>query len=906
MNLSRPDPDALLDQFHKENRRDGRLRIFLGAAPGVGKTYAMLQAARVRQAQGRPVLIGYVETHGRTETEELLKGQEILQVKETVYRGIRLYEFDLDAALAQKPDTIIVDELAHTNAPGSRHAKRWQDVLELLGQGINVWTTVNIQHIESLNDSVERITGIRVKEVVPNHVWERADAVELIDLPPEELIERLKAGKVYIPDTIEHALDGFFRIEKLIALRELSLRQTAQRVDRQFEDSVGFNGAVAPKPTAGERILVSVGPGPFSARLIRSAKIMADELHARWYAVTIDTSERNAQSETDKERIRENIHMANQLGAETYTLAGEKISTSLLDFAREHRITRIIIGKPLHSRWKDLLKGSLLNEVIRGSGDIDVHVITGLKSELPSSSLPIRHSFPEFLPFLWAILIVAFATGINHSFKFLLELQDFVMVFLLGVVVTAFRCGFWPAALASLLSVGAFDFFFIPPYYNFSVNNPMHIVTFAVMLAVSFVIANLAGRSRTQAESARINERETHLHYVFARRLAEASDVDSLARVVIELFEEDFKCKAEMFLDDPSGFWLVFPKRNPENEEERNIAKWVKENSLPAGKGTQTFMSERALYLPITTGNRAIGVLAMVFNDEIPSPYIDPKQRRRLETLTRQVGLTLERMLLEQEARENRLRADAERLRNALLSSLSHDLRTPLASIIGAATTQLTVGDSLPREAYQELNQAILDEAERMNRLVNNLLDMTRLASGSLTPKCEWLALEDIIGSALRRMEKQLKEHIVKVNLGDLPPFLWADSLLIEQVLVNLLDNAAKYTPPGTVVEIHSAMEPHIARIIVEDSGPGFSAEEAERLFDKFYRGVAAKGKSGSGLGLGICRGIVETHGGRIWAEPRKSGGARFVMELPQDKPPIISDEFESIVETDEKSFKEQ
>ncbi|NLH47822.1 MAG: sensor histidine kinase KdpD [Myxococcales bacterium] len=878
MTEPRPDPDVLLRRLFDEKHQEGRLRIFLGASPGVGKTYAMLRAAGIRQAQGKPVLVGYVETHGRAETEALLAGLEILPVVESEYRGIRLREFDLDAALARQPETILVDELAHTNAPGSRHAKRWQDVLELLANGIHVWTTVNIQHLESLNDAVERVTGVRVREIVPNHVWERADAVELIDLPPEELLDRLKAGKVYVPGTVEQALTGFFRPEKLTALRELSLRQTAQRVDDQIADDAR-RGRAAPAPSAGERILVSVGPGPFSARLVRATKIMADELHARWYAVTIETPEHSSLPEADKERIRENMHLAATLGAETWTLTGERIGAGLLEFAREHRVNRILIGKPLHSRWKDLLKGSLLDEVIRGSGDIDVHVITGVKPDPAAAAAPRPRRWPSPAPYLWALLIVALVTGANYLLRSRVELQDIVLLYLLGVVWIAFRFAFGPAALASLLSVAAFDYFFVPPVRTFSVSNPMHLLTFAVMLVVSFVIADLAWRSRARAEAARRRDRESRLLFNFTDRLAGAATLDALLRAAVESIQEDFPCRGTVFFDGPDGFAPGLPADNPVFGEESATARWVLENSRPAGNGTQTLAGARALYLPVAAAGKTLAVLALLF--EKASPYRDPEQRRLLETLTRQFGLFLERMLLEREARASRLRADEEQLRNALLSSLSHDLRTPLAAIIGSATTQLAVGPELAAESRQELNQAILEEAERMNRLVGNLLDMTKLVSGSLTPKREWQPLEEIVGSALRRLQKQLAGHDVRVRLDDPPPLIWADSLLLEQVLVNLLDNAAKYTPPGTWIEIRAENEPDLARLVVEDAGPGFPAAEAERLFERFFRGAASKGHGGSGLGLSICRGIVEIHGGRVWAEARPGGGARFVVELP-------------------------
>lgn len=858
----------------------GRLRIFLGASPGVGKTYAMLNAAQTKNAKGEPVLVGYVETHGRADTEALLLGLESLPARIVAHRGLRLREFDLDAALRRRPSTLLLDELAHTNAPGSRHEKRWQDALELLDHGIDVWTTVNIQHIASLSDAVAGIAGIRVRELVPDSVLESADTVQVVDIAPEELIERLRSGKVYVAETVDHALEHFFRLDRLTALRELALRHAAQKVDAQLDDRM--NARPDAGYAAGERILVSVGSGPYSARLVRAAKIMADRLHARWFAVSVETPERAILTEADRARIGANLALARSLGAEVHTQSGERVSATLIAFAREHRVTRIVIGKPLHPRWRDYFKGSLLDEVIRGSGDIDVLVITGDKAQEETNGAAPAAEPRSWRGYAISLAVAVLALGLNLLLRPHLELSDFAMIYLLGVVFCSFRYGFGPAVLAALLSTASFDFFFVPPFYTLNVANPMHFFTFCVMLGVSFMVATLAHRARVQAASAARNERQTWMLYSFTQKMAWANSLETLVLVSVNHLERNFGAQARLMqAKDGVLVRLPYGEAHLDSEREEGVARWVLENGKAAGKGTATLSGAAATYYPVASTTRTVAVLGLTF-DEAHSP-LDADTERLLEAHAHQLGLAIERFLLEEEARRRSLDVERESLRTALLSSVSHDLRTPLASIVGAATTQLDLGEALDAPTRNDLNQTVLDEALRMSRLVGDLLDMTKLEAGTMIAAREWLPVEEVLGAALRRMDKRLAGRPVTLALDPGLPFVFADGVLLEQLFVNLLDNAVKYTPAKTPIAFSACKQDGFAELVFEDHGPGLKPDEIGRLFERFYRGSQNEGQSGSGLGLAICRGIAKAHEGSIHAENAEGGGARFVIRLPMN-----------------------
>ncbi len=888
MDEHRPDPDALLARVKEEEARQtrGKLKVFLGAAAGVGKTYAMLEAAHARRAEGMDVVVGWVDTHGRVETESLLKGLEILPRRPIEYRGTILTEFDLDAALARRPTLILVDELAHTNVPGVRHKKRWQDVQELLDTGINVYTTLNVQHLESLNDVVAKITGVRVHETIPDSVLEQADEVEVVDLPPEELLQRLKEGKVYIPEQAQEAIRNFFRKGNLIALRELALRRTADRVDAQMRVYMRDHAIPRTWPVA-ERLMVNVGASPSSARLVRAAKRMADSLRAKWIVAYVETPAHARLSEDDRAQVAETLRLAERLGAETVTLSGQRVSEEILAHARVRNVSKIIVGKPAGPLWKRILVGSIVDNLVRGSGDIDVYVISGEEApHLPfvAPARPRRRYWPAYG---WAMAVVALCTAVAWLMFPYFESANIIMVYLLGVVGVAARSTRGPSVLASILSVAAFDFFFVRPYYSFGVSDTQYFITFAVMLVVALVISGLTIRIRAQADSARQRERRTAALYGMSRELASVRGAQNILSAAVRHIAEVFRSQVVILLPDASGRPTIQPGLPAQFEmdtTELGVSQWVFEHRQMAGLGTNTLPGAKALYLPLVASRGTVGVLGV---RPAESRTLEaPEQLHQLETFANQTALAIERTLLAEEAQQAQVKAEAERLRNALLSSVSHDLRTPLATIMGSASSLLENGTHFQRGTWQNLLQSILDEAERLNRLVGNLLDMTRLEAGTLAVKKDWHPLEEVIGTALARMEKRLGTRPIITHMPADLPLVQIDGVLIEQVFINLLDNGIKYTPVRSGIDISASVSEGAVLAEVADRGPGFAPGEEERVFDKFYRGQTADSR-GVGLGLAICRAIVEAHGGKIWAENRPEGGAVFRFTLPaKDVPP--------------------
>jgi two-component system sensor histidine kinase KdpD len=887
----RPDPDELLARVQAEEARRarGRLKVFFGAAAGVGKTYAMLEEAHERRAAGADVVVGYVEPHGRPETEALLAGLEQLPPRVVEYRGSRLRELDLDRALARRPGLLLVDELAHTNAPGCRHAKRWQDIAELVAAGIDVYTTCNVQHIESLNDVVARITGVQVRETVPDAVLEEADEVELIDLPPDDLIQRLKEGRVYVPDQADRAVLKFFRKGNLIALRELALRTTAARVDAQMDVYRRDHAIPTPWPVS-ERILVCVSPSPFATRVVRAARRMAAGLRAEWIVAYVETPAAARLPEAARDRAAQTLRRAEQLGARTVTLTGSSVADEIVAYAREKNVTKIVVGKPVRYSWREVLLGSVVNDLVRKSGDIDVYVITGEREAAPAVERPARERTTDWAAYAEAAGTVAVSTAVAWLVFPYLELSNLVMLYLLGVVAVARRRGRGPSVLASVLSVAAFDFFFVRPYLSFAVSDTEYVVTFAVMLVVALVISTLTVRTRHQAESARQRERRTAALYAMSRELASIRGVDELLRTAVRHVGEVFGSEVAVSLPDAAGRLVRRAGSLGSADSDPNegaVAQWAHEHGQVAGLGSATLPGARALYLPLAGSRGTVGVLGI--RPGHPQGLAAPEQLHLLETFAAQTALAVERGLLGEEAARTQLQIESERLRNSLLSSVSHDLRTPLATITGAASGLLDGADRLEPAARRELLQAIHEEADRLNRLVNNLLDMTRLESGALQVRKDWHSLEELVGAALARLGGRLRDHPVTTRLPSDLPLVPLDGVLVEQVLINLLDNAVKHTPPGTPVEVSASVGSREARIEVADRGPGVPPGDEDRVFDKFYRGAPARPGPGVGLGLTICRGIVEAHGGRITAENRAGGGVAFVVTLPiADKPPHI------------------
>lgn len=888
MEERRVSPDVLLEQVQKEEerKRQGKLKIFFGAAPGVGKTYAMLEAARQKRTEGMDVVVGIAESHGRSETEALLEGLEVLPRKEIEYRGTILREFDLDAALARRPAIILVDELAHTNAPGSRHKKRWQDTFELLEAGINVYATLNVQHLESLNDVVAQITGMVVRETLPDSVLDRADEIELIDLPPEDLLTRLKEGKVYVAELAVQARENFFRKGNLLALREIALRRTAERVDEQMRRYRLVKGVKEVWPAA-ERIMVCVGPNPRSIRLIRAAKRMADSLHADWLAVNVEAPSMVKTSKDDLERLAEHMRLAESLEAETVTLSGHKASEEILNYARLRNVTKIIIGKPTHPRWKDKVYGSLLDEVVRGSGEVDIYVISGETSEpvprLTAKPAPERTNRKEWVLSIGSVAVCTGIAALMHPLFF--TLVDVAMVYLLGIVIVASRVGRWPSLVATFLSVTSFNFFFIPPVYTFTVYDVRYFLTFIVMFVVASVISRLTLRIREQANAARHRERRTAALYNLSRELVQERWVPQLSATAIKHVSELFSSKVVILNPDEKGS-LTVPVTGPEtfalDQREMSVAQWTFDHRQRAGLGTDTLPGASALYLPLVTSSRTVGVLGI-----LPAPgedMLDQEQIHALESFANQIALAIERALLAGEAQQALLKAETEALRNTLLSSVSHDIRTPLAAIKGAATALLQKDITLDKQGRQELIQTISEEAERLNKIIRNVLDMTRLEAKTITVKKEWQSIEEIVGVALNRLGDKLKGRPLTINIPSDLPLISFDSLLIEQVLMNLLDNALKYTPRETSLDISAQVKGNDVVVELADRGPGIPPGYEERIFDKFVRGSATGG--GIGLGLAICRAIINAHGGRIWAENRLGGGAVFRFTLPIEGTP--------------------
>lgn len=890
---TRPDPDALLRRVQEEEalQHRGKLKVFFGATAGVGKTYAMLEAAHEQREDGVNVVVGVIETHGRAETEALLKGLEILPPRVIEHRGVRLHEFDLDAALARRPAIILMDEWAHTNAPGSRHPKRWQDVDELLKAGINVYTTVNVQHLESLNDIVAQITGVRVSETVPDSVLEQADDVELIDLPPDDLIQRLKEGKVYVSQQAQHAIRNFFRKGNLIALRELALRRTAERVDQQMEVYRRDHAVVRTWPAA-ETIMVCVNIKPRGARLVRAARRLAAGLHAKWIAVYVQTSRHLGLPEAERERVFQALRLAEQLGAETLTLSGENVTQEILNYARTRNVTRIIVGKPVRARWKEWIFGSVVADLVRQSGEIDIYVITGEAGEGRPLAAQMFQRTSAWGSYGLGVLFVAGCTVVDWLMFPYFGVANLVMVYLIGVVVVASRYGTGPSILASVLSVAAFDFFFVPPYLSFSVSDIQYVLTFIVMLAVALVISGLTVRIKRQADASRQRERRTAVLYAMSRDLATRRKIADLTAVASQHLRDVFDSQVAVFLPDPSGRLVLqhteelFFEFDP---KEAGVAQWVHEHSQRAGLGSDTLPGAGALYWPLLGTQGSIGVLAI--RPSQPGRLFDPEQLHLLETLANQMALAIERARLAKESHQAQVRAETERLRNAILSSVSHDLRTPLATITGAASSLLDSSAGTDSSSRRELIQAIYTEANRLDRLVRNLLDMTRLEAGAVQLRKEFHPLEEVVGAALTRLGSRLQGHQIKTEFPADLPLVLLDGVLIEQVMLNLLENAIKYAPPGSTIDLSATASEKEILIEIADRGPGLPPGDEERIFDKFYRAGPAQ-EGGVGLGLTICRGIVQAHGGRIWAENRSGDGAVFRFTLPlEGTQPIVEPE---------------
>lgn len=889
---SRPDPDQLLAsvQEAEAKARRGKLRIFFGGAAGVGKTYSMLEAARSTLASGTDVVVGYVEPHGRIETERLLEGLEQVPNLSVKYRGITRREFDLEAALRRRPAIILVDELAHSNLiegdPPPRHAKRWQDIEELLDAGIDVWTTVNVQHLESLNDLVAQITGVRQRETIPDRIFDEADEVELIDLPPDDLLTRLKAGKIYVEEQARSAIDRFFRKSNLMALREMALRRMADRVDASARAAATID-RTSRAWMARDRVLVAIGPDEQAEQVVRAGKRLADALDAQWSVVYVETPELLRLSQQERNRRIDLLRLGESLGAETVTLDGPTAARALLEYATTRNATKIVVGAPKRRGWRAWLRASTATDLARAARGFDVITIGELEQR-PETLRAVRDedvdgSHPiHWDRYGWTLGISLVCTLIAYAMYEQFELANLIMVYMLGSVIAGLRFGRGPAVLSAFVNVLVYDYCFVPPRFAFAVSDAQYVLTFVIMVIVTLVIANLMASVRQQTRVAGARERRTFLLYAMSRELAATRGTDAMARVAVRHVAEVFQCKAVVLLPDDAGK-LHLPRQVSEVGSfvgaDLSIAQWVLDHGRRAGLGSDTLPAAPALYLPLGSESHRLGVLGVLPAN--PRRVLLPEQRHLLETFASQIGMAVERARLAESAEASRVEAETESLRNTLLASISHDLRTPLSVIAGAASTLAEHSEDLDAAERKRLAKSVESKARDMAELVSNVLDLMHFESGRLSLNRDWQTLDDLVGTALTRTQDRLGSRAVELRLPhDLPP-VHVDAGLIVQVFTNLLDNVAKYTGPQTRVSISATANNDLVQVTFDDNGPGLPTPDRARLFDKFQRGNEEGATIGAGLGLAICRAIVRAHGGDIGTDERPGGGARFVFTLP-------------------------
>ncbi len=884
----RPSPDALLGVARRQDRRRGRLKVFLGAAPGVGKTYEMLTSARARTRDGVDVVVAVVETHGRSETAALLEGLDVVPPRQIPYQGSMLTEMDLDAVLARRPAVALVDELAHTNAPGSRHPKRYLDVEDLLEAGIDVLTTLNIQHVESLNDVVAQITRVRVRETVPDRVLDSADDIEIVDLNPEDLIQRLRDGKVYAPPQADRALQNYFSPGNLTALRELALRRTAQRVDTQLLDHMRAH-AIAGPWAAGERILVCVDEHPHSAGLVRYAKRLADRFHAPWSALSVESPRSAGLSEKERDRVSEVLRLAERLGGEAVTLpGGRRIADDVVTFARAANVTHVVVGKSARTRWFEMLHGSVVHDLVRRAGDISVHVIAGEASN--DSPIPVRTVTAaaaddpmRLWPYAAALLAVAAALGVAELVRPLTGIENVDLVFLTAIVGVAARFGLAPSLLAVAVSSASYNFFFLPTVFTFTIADPRNVVALVLFTAVAVVVSNMPARMRALVTTAQRRSRQTEQLYSFSRKLAGCGALDDVLWVTAYQVASMLRVRVVLLL--PDGGALVprsgYPPEDDIDEADLAAATWAFDNNRGAGRDADTLPGAKRLFLPMRTGRGTVGVVGIDADKQ--GPLLTVEQRRLLDALTDQAALAIERVNLVEDLDRAARAAETDKLRQALLTSISHDLRTPLASVLGAASALRDLGAALDETSKGDLLGTIVEEAERLNRFIANLLDMTRLESGAVAPKLGVQDIGEVIEATLRRAAPVLAAHEVDLDLEPELPAIEADPVLFEQVLFNLLDNAAKYSETGTTICLLARQADGALRLQVIDEGDGIPVGDLDQVFDKFHRARKGDGvRAGTGLGLAIARGFMEAMHGTITAANRSDRtGAIFTLTLP-------------------------
>ncbi len=887
---TRPNPDALLAAIQQEavQKKRGKLKVFFGMAPGVGKTYAMLEAARREQAAGRDVAIGYVETHGRKETAALTEGLPVVPRLSHAYRGVTLPEMDLDAVLARRPQLALADEFAHTNAPGSRHPKRYQDVLELLDAGIDVFTTLNVQHVESRAEAVRQITGVTIRETLPDTALEGAD-FELVDLPPEELRARLAAGKVYVPESARAAQENFFRPGNLSALRELALRFAAEHVG---QDVLAYRQAhgIADPWKSGQRLLVAVSASPTSAALVRWTRRLAAELQAPWLAVYVELP--NPLHADDQVRLSRHLALARELGAQVFTTTDDDVAHGLLRVAREQNATQLVVGKPVGWRALDLWRGgSLLNRLIRESGNIDVHAVRAEGEPPPSRPLP-RPRFDASASRGYGIALgfVAGTTALNAILQQWLGYQSLALIYLVSVVALAMIVGRGPTLAAATLTALLWNFCFVSPVFTFRITGPTDLMLFCTYFVVALAMGHLAARLRAQQAAERRREQRATALFFLTRELAQATDFADLLAIIIR--EVGKTTRAEVALSLPgetrtAPLTPYFANTWAMPDKEQSVASWAFRHQQPAGRGTDTLPSAAGLHVPLVAGERAIGVLSLRFRDPAP---LATGQRDLLDAFVRQIALVLDRQRLRDAEQQAKLVAESERLSKTLLNSISHEIRTPIAAITSAAGSLAEKGSAGAGAFERTMIAEIQEAARRLNRLVGNLLSMTRLEAGHVKANLDWCDVADLVQVTLKDLARDLAQHKVTVAVAPGLPLVRMDFVLMQQALTNLLFNAAVHTPPGTAVQVSAAAEEQTLALSVADHGPGLPREALPLIFDKFYRAPAAPA-GGTGLGLAIVKGLVEAQAGQVKAENRPSGGAVFTIRLPLASAPPVARE---------------
>jgi len=879
MKKPRPNPETLLQHAKEEDLRAkrGKLKIYLGAAPGVGKTYNMLEDAIAKRKNGLDIIVGIVESHGRKEIEFLLKDFEILPRQKVEYHGQTLLEFDLDATLKRNPHTILIDEMAHTNVPGLRHNKRWQDIKEILDRGINVYTTLNVQHIESLNDIVTQIIHTRVNETVPDSMLEIADSVELIDLPPEDLLKRMQEGKVYIPQQAELAVEHFFRQGNLSALRELALRITAERVGEQVLSYRKGKGIKFIWPTK-EKLLVCVSSSQNATKLIRAARRMATSLQAEWIAMHVDTGF----SQDRRSKAINNLRLAEQLGAETKILNGINVTSEIIHICRDLNVTKIILGKRKHRWWKKILFGSLTDNLIKQSDEIDIYMINDDYPEISSSKHRGKKSKKTFpwKAYALSLGLVGIATAINLIFSAYLQTSTIILIYVITVTIVALLGKTGPSIVASVFSVITYAYFFAT-HEGISIANTQHFITLFIMLLVTQIISQLTIIMKKQNIASRLLEKRTSTLHALSRQLASARGVDKLLDIAVNYMATIFNSEVlallatDGHLEVKSGYGTKLTL----NAKDFSVAQWVYDLGQMAGLGTDTLPFSDAIYVPLISSQKPIGVLRIKPKDQ--HTLFTPEQSHLLEACANQVALAIEVDKLHEQHKQSEMESKTDRIRAALLEAVSHDIRTPLVAATGSATTLSELGDVLNTQQIKKLSHEIMFELEQLNRLIHNFLQIAYLEDNAVKLQKELHSLSEVIATALKiSYAKSGKKHI-NIHLANDLPKIPLDKTLIEEVFVNLIDNALKFTPAESAINIEAHLDNRYIVVSIEDNGPGIMPDEVNKLFEKFYRGRMLTTERGLGLGLSICRAIITAHGGKIWGENRKEGGAAFRFTLP-------------------------